>query len=79
MEARLATAPYLAGDYSIADMAAWPWVMQHDWSGVRIDDLPNLSAWLRRIGDRDAVRRGFDVPAPQSAPDLETGRTIVAS
>ena len=52
MDARLGQEPYLAGDYSIADMAAWPWVMQHDWSGVRIDDLPRLSAWLERVGDR---------------------------
>jgi glutathione S-transferase len=78
MDTRLADQPYLAGDYSIADMACWPWVMQHDWAGVAIDDLPHLQRWLREIGDRPAVRRGFDVPAPQVQPDLETGRTIVA-
>ena len=79
MDARLGQEPYLAGDYSIADMAAWPWVMQHDWSGVRIDDLPRLSAWLERVGDRAPVRRGFDVPAPQTSPVLSTGRAILAT
>ncbi len=78
MNTRLADHAYLAGDYSIADMACWPWVMQHDWAGVAIDDLPHLQRWLREIGDRPAVQRGFDVPAPQVQPDLETGRTIVA-
>jgi GST-like protein len=79
MDARLGQTPYLAGDYSIADMAAWPWVMQHDWSGVAIEDLEHLSAWLERVGERPAVRRGFAVPAPQAAPDLATGRAIVTS
>jgi glutathione S-transferase len=78
MDARLAQAPYLAGDYSIADMACWPWVAQHDWSGVSIDDLPNLQRWFAAVGARPAVRRGADVPAPQAQPDLDTGRHIVA-
>ncbi len=78
MNDRLADHAYLAGDYSIADMAAWPWVMQHDWAGVPIDDLPHLSRWLAEIGERPAVKRGFDVPTPQAKPDPETGRILVA-
>jgi glutathione S-transferase len=78
MDTRLAQAPYLAGDYSIADMACWPWVAQHDWAGVSIDDLPNLVRWFDRVGARPAVRRGADVPAPLAQPDLDTGRIIVA-
>ncbi len=77
MDARLATTPYLAGDYSIADMACWPWVMQHDWAGVPIDDLPHLQRWLAEVGARPAVQRGADVPAPLVAPDVETGRILV--
>jgi glutathione S-transferase/GST-like protein len=77
MEARLAEAEYLAGDYSIADIACWPWVMQHEWSGVDIADLPQLRRWLAAIGDRPAVRRGAAVPVAQVVPDVETGRTIV--
>jgi glutathione S-transferase len=79
MDTRLANAAYLAGDYSIADMACWPWVMQHDWAGVSIDDLPNLRRWLAEVGARPAVRRGADVPAPLAQPDLDTGRHIVVN
>ncbi len=79
MDARLAEVAYLAGDYSIADMACWPWVAQHDWSGVSIDDLPNLQRWFAAVGARPAVRRGVDVPAPQAQPDLDTGRHIVTA
>jgi glutathione S-transferase len=78
MNTRLADHAYLAGDYSIADMACWPWVMQHDWAGVAIDDLPHLQRWLADLGARPAVQRGFDVPAPQVQPDVDTGRAIVA-
>ncbi len=78
MNTRLADHAFLAGDYSIADMAAWPWVMQHDWSGVAIDDLPHLSRWLAEVGARPAVQRGVDVPAPQAQPDVETGRVLVS-
>ncbi len=77
MDARLATEPFLAGDYSIADMACWPWVMQHDWAGVPIDDLPHLQRWLATVGARPAVQRGADVPAPLVQPDVETGRILV--
>jgi glutathione S-transferase len=78
MNTRLADHAFLAGDYSIADMASWPWVMQHDWAGVPIDDLPHLQRWLAEIGERPAVKRGFDVPAAQAQPDVETGRALVA-
>ena len=78
MDRRLADHAYLAGDYSIADMACWPWVMQHDWAGVAIDDLPHLSRWLEDLGARPAVKRGFDVPAAQPQPDVDTGRILVA-
>jgi glutathione S-transferase len=77
MDTRLADHAYLAGDYSIADMACWPWVVQHDWAGVPIDDLPHLSRWVADLGARPAVQRGFDVPSPQVQPDLETGKLIV--
>jgi glutathione S-transferase len=78
MDTRLADAAFLAGDYSIADMACWPWVMQHDWAGVSIEDLPHLRRWLDAVGARPAVRRGFDVPEPQDRPDIDTGRRLVA-
>ncbi|MES2264971.1 MAG: glutathione S-transferase N-terminal domain-containing protein [Pseudomonadota bacterium] len=53
---------YLAGDYSIADIANWAWVRTHSWSGVTVDDLPHLQRWLALVGDRPAVRRGIALP-----------------
>jgi GSH-dependent disulfide-bond oxidoreductase len=69
---RLAEHEYLAGEYSIADMAAWPWVVSHDWSGVSVDGLEHLQRWLDSIGTRPAVRRGMDVPKRWNpTPDVE--------
>ncbi len=64
LDARLADNEYLAGDYSIADIATWPWAALHEWAGVAIDDLPHLQRWLRQIGQRPAVLRGRDIPRP---------------
>ena len=77
MDRRLADRPFLAGDYSIADMACLPWVRQHDWSGVSIDDLPNLKRWLAEVSARPAVIRGLNNPPAQVQPDVATGRAIV--
>jgi glutathione S-transferase len=79
MNTRLADHEYLAGDYSIADIACWPWVMQHDWAGLDISALPHLTRWLNTIAARPAVQRGAAVPYPQAQPNLETGRTIVTT
>jgi glutathione S-transferase len=69
---RLANHEYLAGDYSIADMATWPWIVSHEWSGIAVDGLEHLQRWLGMIGVRDAVRRGMDVPNPWNPrPDVE--------
>ena len=77
MNARLATNEYLAGDYSIADIACWPWVIQHDWARLDISELTHLSRWSASIGARPAVQRGAAVPVAQAVPDVKTGKTIV--
>ncbi len=59
---------FLAGDYSIADIANWAWVRTHSWSGVAVDDLPHLQRWISAIRQRPAVQRG--ILAPPSARDL---------
>jgi GST-like protein len=59
---RLAESEYLAGGYSIADIATWPWVQSHDWVDVAIDELPHLGRWLRLVGARPAALRGIDKP-----------------
>jgi GST-like protein len=62
LDTRLADNEFLAGDYSIADMANWCWARTHEWSGVAIDELSNLQRWLNTIAERPAAVRGIDVP-----------------
>ncbi len=62
LDRRLADHEYLADDYSIADIATWPWVTLHGWAGVDIDDLPNLERWIQRVGERPAVVKGREIP-----------------
>ena len=70
LEMRLAESEYLAGDYSIADIANWSWVRGYKWAGVDIDGLDNLGRWLDAIGERPAVRRGQDVPVPTDLEEM---------
>ena len=62
LEHRLGEAEYLAGDYSIADMATYPWVARYEWQGVDIEDFPNVRRWFDAIAGRPAVQRGMQVP-----------------
>jgi len=64
LDGRLTDHEYLAGDYSIADIASWSWVRGYKWSGVSLDGLDHLQRWLDTIAQRPAVRRGQDVPEP---------------
>ncbi len=64
LDARLADHEYLAGDYSIADIANWSWASIHFWAGVDISDLPHLSRWIEAIRARPAVQRGIVIPEP---------------
>lgn len=66
LDTRLKEGEFLAGDYSIADIATWPWVRVHDWAGVSVDGLPHPQRWLEVIAKRPAVQRGLDVPFPQN-------------
>ena len=62
LDGQLRENEFLAGDYSIADIANWAWVRTHRWSGVDVDDLPHLQRWLNRIRSRPAVQRGITMP-----------------
>ncbi|NRR32026.1 glutathione S-transferase N-terminal domain-containing protein [Oxalobacteraceae bacterium] len=53
---------YLAGDYSIADIANWAWVRTHSWSGVSVEELPHLQRWIKAVAERPAVKRGILLP-----------------
>jgi len=64
MDKRLGDVDYLAGaDYSIADIATYPWAARHEWQGVDLSDFPNVKRWYDAIGARPAVERGMAVPA----------------
>jgi GSH-dependent disulfide-bond oxidoreductase len=74
MDRRLADRPYLAGDYSIADMACYPWVVPHERQGQNIADFPNLKHWLDTIAARPAVVRAYEL-APKINPSAGGIRT----
>jgi GST-like protein len=63
LDTRLSTNEYLAGDYSIADIANFAWARTAGWSGVVSEDLEHLSRWLETVRNRPAVQRGLIVPA----------------
>jgi len=62
LEQQLARHDYLAGAYSLADIAAYPWVAVHDWATIDLADFPAIGGWLARVGERPAVIRGMRVP-----------------
>ena len=71
MDAHLRDHEYLAGDYSIADIANWAWVRTHRWSGVPVDEFPHLQRWLAAIRARPAVQQG--ILRPPSSIDSRDG------
>lgn len=62
MDQRLSEESYLAGDYSIADIATWPWVHASEWAGISLENFPNLSRWHDEIEKRPAVQKGITIP-----------------
>ncbi len=66
LDARLKGRQYLAGEdqgeYSIADMACWPWVSRFEWQEIDLNDFPNVKGWYLRIAARPAVQAGYSVP-----------------
>ncbi|MDE1986512.1 MAG: glutathione S-transferase N-terminal domain-containing protein [Alphaproteobacteria bacterium] len=69
---------YLAGDYSIADIANWCWARTYEWSGVSVDGLDDLQRWLKLIGDRPAVQRGIQVPKKPEVTDKDDASKRIA-
>ena len=59
MDRRLADREFLAGEYSIADMACWPWIAPYKRQGQSLDEFPNLERWFETMQARAAVQRGF--------------------
>lgn len=84
LEKQLEGREYLVGPVSIADFATYPWVWAHEWAGVDLKGLVNLSQWLETMTARPGVKRGMTVPAPPDETDpnreqdvLRAGRNIL--
>lgn len=63
MDRRLGEVSYLAGEeYSIADIATWPWISRYDWQQIDLNEFPNVRRWYVEIAERPTVQAGYDVP-----------------
>jgi GST-like protein len=60
LDERLEDRPFIAGDYSIADMACYPWIVPHENQGQRLEDFPNLARWFAAVRERPAVVRAYE-------------------
>ncbi len=84
LDRRLSEVEYLAGDYSIADIATWPWVTLHGWAGIELDGMPHLRRWIATVGARPAVVKGRAVPQISGSREVrseaitESARKILA-
>lgn len=70
LESRLQDSDFIAEDYSIADIATFPWVAAHEYLGVNLDTYPHLRAWLEWVGQRPAVQKGMSILTPEFRSDL---------
>jgi GST-like protein len=71
LDERLADREFIAGGYSIADMAAYPWIVPHERQGQNLSDFPNLKRWFETVQGRDAVQRAYAV-----AKTINTAPTV---
>ena len=79
LDGHLAGSEYLAGDYSIADIANWSWVHTHEWPGIPVDGLPNLGRWLDAVAARPAVAKGRTIPPrADEAAVVASAKTMLA-
>ncbi len=72
LDKRLAGREFIAGDYSIADMASYPWVVPHERQGQNLDDFPNLKRWFLAIAERPAVQRAYELAKDVSSQTTMT-------
>ncbi|QDG76280.1 glutathione S-transferase family protein [Labrenzia sp. PHM005] len=62
LDKRLEGRDYIVDDYSIADMACWPWISRYEWQQINLAEFPNVQAWYKRVLERPAVQKGYHVP-----------------
>jgi GST-like protein len=81
LDRRLEGREYICGDYSIADMACWPWIVPHERQGQKLADFPNVGRWYETMKTRPGLQRGFDVgkeirQAMSAGPDDEARKVL---
>ena len=75
LDRRLEGRAFIAGEYSIADIACWPWVVSHAGHGIALDDFPNVKRWFEAIRQRPATQRAFaDYHDPYAHPKFDLRR-----
>jgi GST-like protein len=67
LDRALAGREFVAGEYSIADMAIWPWIVPHERQGQVLAQFPNVARWFASVRDRPAVRRAFEIGHERAA------------
>ena len=67
LDRRLAQNEYVAGDFSIADIAIFPWISRFEWQTIDLTAYPNVKRWYLTVAAREGVQRGYDVPATGAA------------
>ena len=79
LDVRLKDHEYLADDYSIADIATFPWLRSHERQGVDLEQYPNVKRWFDTIAERPAVKRGLEVLADRrsSGPISDQAREVM--
>ena len=79
LNSRLEQVEYLAGDYSIADIATYPWLALHDWAGVSVEGLPALQRWMQAVAARPAVQKGLHIPVRAEADEssIQAAQTML--
>jgi len=74
LDTQLSENKYIAGDYSIADIANWPWIDAHEWAGISLEEFPNLERWHKQVGERPAVLRGKNIPSRKEKDAFDKNR-----
>jgi GST-like protein len=63
---QLSKSPFVVEDYSIADIAIWPWVSRYEWQEINLSEFPNVRSWYKRILAREPVQKGYHIPTQLS-------------
>ena len=76
LDAQLKENEYLSDEFSIADIASWPWVRSHHWAGIDIEKLFNLRRWMENLGKRPAFQKGIEVPFQMNQSNISSENAI---